>query len=137
MKKLLIVLIALLTLVAFVACDSDSSSKKDPAQDNLAIGKWTAIYVDTELNLTTTYNLEINSNKSATMVTSTYSSLDPSYPFVLNFSGTWTATSSTEGTISMTCAELPEETADGSFIATATTLTVTIEEAPMVFTKAI
>lgn len=125
MKKLLIALIALTTLAIFVACNP----AKDPVKDNLAIGNW--VYETEEI----VWSLEVKNDKTATM----YTKIKEPPEYGTTFKGSWTATSITEGTISLVDINNEEKTFQGPFKAESNTLTITVEdvEEPIVFKKAL
>ena len=115
MKKLLIALIALTTLAIFVACNP----AKDPVKDNLAIGNW--VYETEDI----VWSLEVKNDKTATMDTKIKE--HPEYDTTF-FKGSWTATSITEGTISLVDINNEEKTFQGPFKVESSILTITVED---------
>lgn len=118
MKKLLIALIALTTLAIFVACNP----AKDPVKDNLAIGKWEG-EVEGAASTVIVLTLEVKSDKTATMVAKLKSNPDIGE----TYKGSWTATSISEGTISLVNIKEDTETIEGPFKVESGKLTLTIE----------
>ena len=116
MKKLMIALIALTTLAIFVACNP----AKDPVKDNLAIGNWEGEYGD-EPNKSI-IALEVKDDKTATMVVKNSGVSETVY-----FEGTWTASSISEGSITLVETTLKVRKLDGLFKVESNMLTITPE----------
>ena len=115
MKKriLLICAVLLVSVIALVSCSDD------PTKNNKAIGNW---FYDNGYELFhVTISLEVKSDKTCTMVYKSPETEDTA-------SGTWTATSVTEGTASFTIEGAG--TQSGTFVVNGDKLTFTPDGQP-------